>query len=98
MEEAKKEAFFRGIREWSDDVRMEKLLGPLPPNRDLDRDNWDSTTKFWEKAIFDSCRHFETMSVSLEELKARFARKGIVPMCLENVLVSLECSHLASHY
>jgi len=81
------EAFFKGIREWSDDMRMEKLLGPLPPNRDIDTDHWDNAMKFWERVILSSCRHFETMVVTEEDLKARFTRKEIVPMCLEGVLV-----------
>lgn len=81
------EAFFKGIPEWSDDMRMEKLLGPLPPSRDIDTDHWDNSMKFWQRVILDACLHFNTMAFSEEQLKARFTRKGIVPMCLEDVLV-----------
>ena len=86
-EEMQDKSFFAGVREWADDIRMEKLLGPLPPSREIDCDSWDNTIKFWEKLVFDSCRHYDNLAVSLETLKSRFTRKGIEPMCLESVLV-----------
>ncbi len=75
------------VPEWVDDQAVNHFFLPLPASREIDRDNWDSSINFWEKTIFAVHKELKNLSFTLDDLKTRFKRKGVVPLSLEGVLV-----------
>ncbi len=71
--------------EWSDDVRMRALFGPLP-SREAHPDAWAGRLRFWSQLVEVWAARADRCLLTLAELGHLFQRQGRTPQCLEEVV------------
>jgi hypothetical protein len=83
------DAFLRNeVEEWNDESRMRELFAPLPLTRELNPDKWDSLMEFWsERVLPGAMRSTNSISFTLDQLKASLKRDGFFPAGLDSIVV-----------
>ena len=74
--------------EWSDDERMKVMFAPLR-SKELNPESWNSKIQFWSSLIKKHCEGSRQCSFTIRQLETVFARDGVSPHCLAQVLTEL---------
>lgn len=76
------------LPELQDESVVQALYGHVPPSRESNPAKWDKMFAFWPSAIIQASRHFNKLSITVDDLKKWFKhQKGYVPYNLEPILV-----------
>lgn len=73
---------------WQEDERMDNLFAPFR-DKSVNPVNYETKMKFWKNLIIEYSTLKGNPTISLDELRIAFQRKGKKPYCLNTVLDEL---------